>query len=158
LTLFDSEWVGGEATGLCGACGYDLAGLPEGSCCPECGSVMLGFTKARRVVRLKRERLPAWLLGVGVIFGAACLGVRLPEEILVHVYRAEGFSEETARHAIPIRELRQGPWPLLGPLWTACGFVPLLSSISRRVWSCAAAVLLLGVALVVSLACFAGEW
>jgi hypothetical protein len=157
LTLFRSDWVPTQPTGLCGACGYDLTGLPDDSPCPECASLMRGFTRPRREIRLNAQRVPPWLLGVAIILLAACLGIALPEEILVHIYRAEGFTEETARHVIPIRELHEGPWPLLGPLWVACGFVPLLSMIRRRLWSCAASLILTAAAILLSLACFAAQ-
>src|SRR5262249_34849171 len=116
-----------RAGGVCQLCEYDLAGLPAGAPCPECG-VRFPTIARERLLVVHPVRLRQWWF---TLIGLA-LGFLLPWPVayvlLFPAYRAEGFSLEQALHCIPIRELGpngQGPGLQMWPFMAAVAAAPL---------------------------------
>ena len=57
----------GGATGLCGSCRYDLAGLSSASVCPECGSAKREVSGGWSEIVVRRGAFPVWCVTLVVL-------------------------------------------------------------------------------------------
>jgi hypothetical protein len=122
--------TGGEPTGRCGPCKYDLVGLPEDARCPECGSSERELTRETFRWAIRRQRYIRWIPSLAAAITCLAGSWYISNVLLIQEYLREGFTMAQAVHVIPIRRGNNNDdlcFYLSLPLIFALSFLPLCS-------------------------------